>query len=143
MLNYSGILYRIWAVCGSLLIIGLLLVLLEKPWAKTFNIRNCKLGLLMIIMRLLLGGIYASRIAVPHVVSYTGEFVETHRNSRVAPPLPFTYEYVFWNGEGDRCVVYLDTFSKEHICPEGFQVGEMYEVFFDEFTNVIVRVDGS
>ena len=48
--------------------------------------------------------LYASRIVFPGVSSYTGEFIDSHRNSRVAPPLPVTNEYVFWNGEGKTSV---------------------------------------
>ena len=85
--------------------------------------------------------IYASRIVFPDVSSYTGEFIESHRNSRVAPPLPVTSEYVFWNGEGKRQVFYLDVFSKKEIFPSEFEVHQKYTIYYDEFTNVIIKVE--
>lgn len=95
----------------------------------------------MIAFAICLGLIYVSRVVFPDVSSYTGEFIETHRNSRVAPPLPFTDEYVFWNGEGKRQVFYLDIFSKKEIFPYEFVSDQKYTIYFDEFTNVITKVE--
>lgn len=141
MYNFSGVLYRIWGVCGIILLLGVVSILFEKPWAKNFKIQDCKLGLIMITFAICLGLVYASRILFPEVSSYTGEFIETHRNSRVAPPLPVTYEYVFWDGNGKRPKFYLDTFSKNEIYPFEFEKGQKYIVYFDEFTKVIVRIE--
>lgn len=141
MYNYSGILYRIFGVCGPILILGGICILLEKPWKSNVKIQDCKLGLIMIIFAFCLGLIYASRIVFPDVSSYTGEFIESHRNSRVAPPLPVTYEYVFWNGEGKKQVFYLDSFSKREIFPYEFVGNQKYIIYFDEFTNVITKVE--
>ena len=95
----------------------------------------------MIVFAVCLGLVYVSRIFFPDVSSYTGVFIETNRNSRVAPPLPVTYEYVFWDGEGKRQVFYLDIFSKEEIFPYEFASNQQYTIYFDEFTNVITRVE--
>lgn len=143
MYNYSGVLYRIWGVSGIILLLGLVLIIFEKPWAKNFKIQKCKLGLIVIAFAVCLGLVYLSRIVFPDVSSYTGEFIETHRNSRVAPPLPVTYEYVFWNGEGKKQVYYLDIFSKKKIIPYEFETGQQYTIWFDDFTNVIVRVEAT
>ena len=141
MYNFSGVFYRIWGVCGIILLIGVALLLLEKPWAENFNLKNCKIALVMITVAVCLGLVYGSRILFPNVASYTGEFVETHRNSRVAPPLPVTNEYIFWNGDGKRRVFYLDIFSKKEIFPLEFENGQEYTIYFEKFTKVIVKVD--
>lgn len=141
MYNFSGLLYRIWGVCGTILVLGVVCILLQKPWTKNFKILDCKLGLTMIVFAVCLGLVYVSRIFFPDVSSYTGVFIETNRNSRVAPPLPVTYEYVFWDGEGKRQVFYLDIFSKEEIFPYEFASNQQYTIYFDEFTNVITRVE--
>lgn len=141
MNNFSGVIYRIWGVCGIILLLGIGCILYKKPWAKDFKLQNCKLGLFAVTLSVCLGVVYASRVFSPHVSSYTGEFIESHRNSRVAPPLPVTFEYVFWNGEGLKPVFYLDTFSKKEIFPSDFEKGKEYTIFFDEFTSVIVRVE--
>ena len=141
MHDFSGVWYRIWGVCGIILILGVVLILFERPWAKNFGLKKCKLGLVIIAFAICLGLVYVSRIVFPDVSSYTGEFVESHRNSRVAPPFPLTNEYVFWSGEGERQVFYLDIFSKKEIYPHDFISERKYTIYFDEFTNVITRVE--
>lgn len=141
MFNFSGVFYRIWGVCGILLLVGILCILVERPWAKKVTLKDLSAGLLGIAFAICLGLVYASRILFPDVLSYTGEFIDTHRNSRVAPPLPFTREYVFWNGEGKKQVFYLDTFSKKEIFPCELEYGQQYTIYYDDFTNVIVRVE--
>lgn len=141
MYNFSGVLYRVWGVCGVILALGIVCILVEKPWEKNVKIQDCKLGLIISAVAICLGLIYVSRVVFPGVSSYTGEFIETQRNSRVAPPLPFTDEYVFWNGEGKRRVFYLDIFSKKEIFPYEFVSDQKYTIYFDEFTNVITKVE--
>jgi len=141
MFNFSGVWYRIWGVCGVILLLGFFCILFQRPWAKNVKLKDCKLGLFIIAFALCLGVIYVCRIVFPDVSSYTGEFVESHRNSRVAPPLPITYEYVFWNGEEKKQVFYLDAFSKKEIFPYEFVSNQKYTIYFDEFTNVIVKVE--
>lgn len=85
--------------------------------------------------------VYISRVVFPNVSSYAGEFVSTNRNSRVAPPLPLTSEYVFWNGEGKKQVFYLDALSKKEIIPYELETGKEYIIYFDDFTNVIVKIE--
>jgi hypothetical protein len=123
------------------LILGVVCILFNKPWAKSFKIQDCKLGVIIIAIAVCMGLVYASRIAFPDVSSYVGEFVDVHRNSRVAPPLPITYEYVFWDGEGEKKVFYLDVFSKREIFPDEFVNDQKYKIYYDEFTNVIIKVE--
>lgn len=141
MFNFSGVLYRIWGGCGVILVLGVACNLLNRPWAREVKIKDCKLGLIMIAAAIGLSLLYASRIVFPGVSSHTGEFIDSHRNSRVAPPLPVTNEYVFWNGEGKKQTFYLDIFSKKEIFPDDFVSDRKYTIYFDEFTNVIVQVE--
>lgn len=141
MYNFSGVFYRIWGVCGILLLVGILCILVERPWAKKVTLKDLSAGLLITVFAIGLGLVYASRIVFPDVLSYTGEFIDTHRTSTVAPPLPFTREYVFWNGEGKKQVFYLDTFSKKEIFPCELEYGQQYTIYYDDFTNVIVKVE--
>ena len=141
MYNFSGIIFRIWGVCGISLGLCLLCILVDKPWTKKFKIKKHIVELLGIAFVLGLGAVYLFRIVSPGISSFSGSFVSTNRNSRVAPPLPVTSQYVFENEDGYKKVVYLDVFSKKKIQPEGFDKGVEYTIYFDEFTNVIVRVE--
>ena len=141
MYNFSGIIYRIWGVCGIVLILGIVCILFKRPWEKNFKLKKCKLELGIIVFAICMSLVYISRVAFPNISSYTGEFVSTNRNSRVAPPLPLTSEYVFWNGEGKKQVFYLDTLSKKEIIPYELETGKEYIIYFDDFTNVIVKIE--
>lgn len=141
MYNFSGIVYRIGGVSGIMLLLGIICILLEKPWIKGFKFKSCMIGMLLVIAGIGSGVFFASRIVFPDVSSYTGEFIRSNRDSTVAPPLPLTNEYVFWNGEGKKQGFYLDVLSKKEIFPYDFEEGQEYMIYFDEVTNVIVRVD--
>lgn len=100
----------------GILVLGVACILLNRPWARKVKIKDCKLGLIMITAAIGLSLLYVSRIVFPGVSSYTGEFIDSHRNSRVAPPLPVTNEYVFWNGEGKN-ELFIWTFSQKRNIP--------------------------
>ena len=141
MYNFSGIVYRIWGVSGVMLLLGIVCILFEKPWTEQFRIKNCKVGIVLVVFAICSGSILASRIVFPQVSSYTGEFIRSNRNSRVAPPLPFTTEYVFESEDGQKKGFYLDTFSKKEIFTLELEKNQEYVVYFDKSTNVIVKIE--
>lgn len=141
MYNFSGIWFRIFGVCGSFFVLGIVLILFEKPWEVGFSLRKSKLGLISIAVSFCLGLFYLSCIVSPKISSYNGKFLNSHRAPREAPPLPVTDEYIFWNGEGKKHSFYLDIFSKKEIFPSEFQFGQEYTIYFDTNTYVIVKVD--
>lgn len=141
MYNFSGLLFRIWGVCGIIFLLGLFLLLCEKPWSATFTIKNCKFSLMLICVSLILCIFYISRIISPSISTYRGEFIKEQRNSRVAPPLPVTYEFVFNDGSKNNKVFYLDVFSKNDWLVYDFIEGQEYVVYYDTFTKVILRIE--
>ena len=141
MYDFSGIVFRIWGVCGIIFAVGVLCIVFGKPWEKGCRTKEFRTGVIVTIFALGLALLYLSRILFPNVLSHSGEYLESHRNSRTAPPLPVTYEYIFENdGEVNRRF-YLDVFSKKSICPDGFKEGCSYRVYYDSITNVIVGVE--
>ena len=141
MYCYNGIFYRIWSVCGVIFLLGALCILIEKPWKDTFRIQKCAIGIILLVFTLAFGLFYASRIIFPNILCYEGEYIEENRNSRVAPPLPLTYEYIF-SKEGEKNqVFYLDVISKKEIIPYGFSPEKEYRIYYDAFTQIIVKVE--
>ncbi len=141
MYCYDGIVYRILAVSGIMFLLGILCILFEKPWSDTFRMRNCIVGILLLVFSILSGIFYLTRIAFPHVLYYEGEYVEENRNSRAAPPLPLTYEYVSSNENGEKNqVFYLDVISCNKMIPSGFSSKQTYRIYYDEPTRVIVEI---
>lgn len=136
MINLYGLWYRVIAVGGSFLLIGLTLLGISfgaKELSK-------KTTFLVAVLALLYGvgcfGFYGYHIANPKQKEYQGIFKREYRDSRIAPPLPFTTAYVFMSGE----TFYLDTFSKKAVFLNDFEEGKKYEIIFEEATNIILYV---
>lgn len=64
----------------------------------------------------------------PTVVSYSGQFDDYYRDSRSAPPLPFTYRYRFSDGETTKSFC-IDQFSMKKIYSEELEYGEWYTIY--------------
>lgn len=150
MNNFSGIWYRMWAIAGTLLALSIVSMLFEKPWTKEFKIKKCKSELIGIAFAICLGLFYASRIAFPDISSYTGEFIDAHRESHnYSQYIPLLNDgYTFCNGEGKYEKLYLDARSKKKIFPydaqsgrNDLQKGRMYTVYFDNYTKIITRIE--
>lgn len=142
MYDFSGLTYRLWASSGLMLLITFILLLLEKPWVRGFKTKSILSTLFLVAFCIVWFSMDVYHVCAPDVSSYTGEFVEVYRTSRVSPPLPFTSKYAFWNGEGKKQVYYIDSFSKKDIFPEGgIEPGKKYTVYFEEATNIIVKIE--
>ena len=128
MYNYSGIWVRIWGVCGIILLLPIVSWLFHCPWKKKVRIQGMKTEIIAVIGVIVLTLYYLSRIVFPNVASYTGTFESSYRDSSVAPPLPVTYGYCFWNGEGKKPIFYLDIYSKRKIFPEEFKEAQEYTI---------------
>jgi hypothetical protein len=141
MYDFSGIVFRLWGVCGIMFLLGVTCLLLSKPWKTGYRFKDGKIGWMNIVCSIGLAIVLATRMLYPDVSTHTGAFLYSHRNSRVAPPLPFTEEYVFENpGERHKCF-YLDVFSKKKIFPQDFECGVVYTVYYDKLTRVIVKAE--
>lgn len=141
MYNFSGVLFRIWGVCSVILMLGIILIIFEKPWKKGFSFKNNALSIGMVIFALALMGLYVSRIIVPDVSVFQGTLVKIQNNTRIAPPLPVTEEYVFQNNSGIKRGFYLDLFSKRSIIPYELEIGTKYSVHYDSFSSIILKID--
>ena len=140
MYNYSGIVYRLWAVCGVFAIIGVLCILFAWIGTNKPDRRGVGIGTAMIILSLMMSIKYIGCLLNPEVESFTGTLYEITRDSTEAPPLPFTMEYSFFDENGNPHSFYLDTFSKKNMLSSDFVVGTEYEICYDTKTNIIVDV---
>ena len=140
-MNYSGIIYRIWAEAGVIMLIGIGCLLASGVRSKSFCKQCFWAGTLSVIYGLGTAVYYIAQLVSPDVSSLHGVFHEEYRNSRVAPPLPFTMEYSFYDENNDSRVFYLDVVSKKEIIPEGFLEDKKYIIYYEASTNIIVGVE--
>lgn len=135
---FDGIIYRIWAEAGVIVLIGIVLIVLSKAPKERCDIR---FGVFSILFGMGIALFLIGRIAFPSVEIDEGTYLYSERNSRAAPPLPFTDEYVFDFGRELKDSVYLDVFSRKKLFPEGFTEGELYQVTYDSVTHVILDAE--
>lgn len=142
MYDFQGIWYRIIA-CGCVFLILGIWILLGSHFGDSQRIEKKEFGtgclslgfsIIYIIGHLII-------LSHPEVLICTGIFIEEHRAPRTAPPLPLTWEYTFDTGEKKRYFD-LDTISKKQIFPEeGLELGEKYQIYYEKYTKIIVRID--
>ena len=140
-MNYSGIIYRIWAVAGAIILLGIGCLLVSGIRTKSFSKQCFLAGVLCVVYGLGTAVYYIAQLVSLDVASLHGVFYEEYRNSRVAPPLPFTMEYSFYDENNDSQVFYLDVLSKKEIIPEGFEEDKEYTIYYETSTNIIVGVE--
>ena len=144
MYDFSGLIFRIWGCYGFMILLGAICF----PWkifkGKKLEKRN-KQGLLAAALNWGLGLVFIAitiiSMAHPNVASYTGVYLSSRDDSRSAPPLPVTMIYVFRDDFGNRKGFDLDDFSKRKIYPAKFERGKRYTIYYDKFSEVIVRVE--
>lgn len=96
MYRLDGLLYRVFCVGGIILIVSVILLLLSKFWDKRrLNRSDLRIAIFGIVLSLIYCGAYVYKIINPDILAYQGYFEEAYRDSRVAPPIPATYAYVF------------------------------------------------
>ena len=101
----DGIRYRIFSTGCIVGIMGLFLAIVSVVHDKKYLAAS----FLSLAFSLIYVTSYLYVLMNPLIISFTGKFKESYRDSRIAPPLPVTRAYVFDIGEKTDKVVYLDT----------------------------------
>ena len=142
MYNYSGIVYRIWGMGGVICAVGIILLILSFLFkVDELRKRAFIVGVVFSILGLGLAFEYSSILRNPEIQMFEGSFLEEHSNSRVAPPLPLTWEYIFKDKDGASSTFYLDTFSLKDIVDESFVNNSLYRVYYESEYKIIVKVE--
>lgn len=142
MYNISGIVYRIFAFALVILLLGVIVICMGKFWNKEKRkIKDIILGSGIIAFSIFLIIFYTYKAFNPTVKYHEGYLTSEYRDSTVAPPLPFTYAYVFSTNTGDKPIFYLDSFSKNVIFADDFSQDIKYRIYYEEDTHIILRVD--
>lgn len=141
MFDVSGIIYRMIAVGGMMLLLALALLVLSAYVAAKHK-RGYRLwGVIILVLAVLYGSYFGYKALRPTVEIHEGYLEKEYRDSRVAPPLPFTHAYVFTNKGDDMPRFYLDTFSKKEIFGEELISGVLYRVYYEKDTRIILKVE--
>ncbi len=143
MYCFSGIWFRMVACGGFFLLGGIAVLLLSKFWNASLFIKK-KFYKGVVITLFAIGYIlyYVFLLVSPSISCVTGHFVESLRDSRVAPPWPVTWAYVFDTGDALKQEYYIDSFSKRKIFPtEVLNSNFVYRIYYEERTKIILRIE--
>ena len=142
MYNYSGITYRLWGECGIIALLGIVCLVIAFISSKPESLkRNSVIGIVALVTAVLSSLEYVSSIKNPDIQVFEGTYSEGYRDSRVAPPLPFTWKYRFVDTEGTNGNYYIDTFTKKEIFNEDLIKGERYRIYYEADTQIIVKIE--
>ena len=53
----------------------------------------------------------------------------------------FTWDYKFEDADGNTTYALLDSFTRKKMLPEGFVEGEEYRVYYEDNTDIIVKIE--
>ncbi len=140
-MDYTGIVYRLWGESGIFALLGIVCIFIGFVGRHKAEKQCCLAGVLLLLWAAFSAIDYASALHSPEIVSFCGTFDRSYRNSRVAPPLPLTMEYNFYDEEGACRCLYLDILSEKNIVPQGFTQEENYIIYYEADTNIIIMVE--
>ncbi len=148
MYCYDGLYYQLISPCLIFLVGTIWLFWVTRKTEEDSGEGEKKRVVLHIISALAIVVILFSIVKVgysiinPTITTYTGQFDTYYRDSRSAPPLPFTYHYRFKDGEKAQGYS-IDQFSIKKIYPDEFEYGKWYTIYSVEgvSSQVIVRIE--
>lgn len=134
MYNYSGIWYNIITRCGIILILGIICLLIQRPWQSPSPLKNLKYILLCLVVSVSFFLFYVSRIVNTDISMTNGVFEKSNRRNG------FEYRFTFSSLDEKKQNFLLDLFTYKELLPTGFEQGKTYEIYYDEATNIIVKI---
>ncbi len=142
MYDFSGWIFRLMTEGGKPLIFGIILIVLsffEKSQKLRRTTRSA--GYLGVAFALICSGYFVYCLANPVIKTHEGYFSSQYRDTSVVRYSGSTYGYAFTNGKDPKPVFYLDRESKKKIYDEEFDTETAYRVYYEDRTNIIVKVE--
>lgn len=138
MYNSGGIYYQMKSNAVLFVILGVVFLILSKCWnVDKRNINEMVIGLVCVVLAISSVIYYSIIINNPKILTHEGYYVSEQRvNTHI-----LKMEYCFSNGDEIKPVFYLDVLTKKEIYPEEFDSEQKYRIFYEEKTDIIVRVE--
>ena len=138
MYDLSGLYYQMKTNASVLGMVGLLFLICSRFWVREKrNVKELLIGILCCFLCICSLGYHFYVINDLKVSIHEGTYVEEHREN----PYLFRMEYCFSNDGGLKPLFYLDVFSKKDIYPNKFEKDVVYRIYYEEKTDVIVKVE--
>lgn len=138
MYNLGGIYYEMKSNTVLLALCGIVSLLLSRCWnLEKRNMKEMAIGIVCALLAIGSIAYYSYIIQNPKLSIHEGYFFSEHRVNRHILKM----EYSFTNEDGLKPVFYLDVFTKKEIFSEDFDSSQKYRIFYEEKTDMIVRVE--
>ena len=135
--DFSGLWYTIWTDAAVTFILGLIVLI-----GCIVGALPSKKWLLVAIVGMIIGFGYSAEYIIyinnPQIEMGEGILIAEHRRDLMAP---FTWEYTFEDSDGQRTSGYLDSFTRKKMLPERFIKGEKYRIYYEDQSNIIVKIE--
>lgn len=138
MYNFGGIYYEMKSEAIVYMVSGIVFLILSRFWnMDKRNIKEAILGCICIVLTICSIIYYVHIINNPIISTHEGYFVSEYRvNKHILKK-----EYCFSNGNERKPVFYLDVLTKKKIYPEDFNSNQKYRIFYEEKSNVIIKIE--
>lgn len=123
---------------GIYIIVMIIFLISSEFWHKKKR-KTKYLVMSLVCILLTIGTImyYSYVIKYPNIAIHEGFFIEERRERNSVT----RWEYVFSNDGGLKPIFSLDIASKKNIYPEDFGTKNKYRIYFEQRTNIIVKVE--
>lgn len=138
MYNLGGIYYQMKSNAILFLVLGIVFLILSRCWnMDKRNMKEMIIGLVCIALAIGSVIYYSVIINNPKISTHEGYYVSEQRvNTHI-----LKMEYCFSNGDEIKPVFYLDVLTKKEIYPEEFDSNQKYRIFYEEESDMIVKVE--
>ena len=138
MYNLGGIYYQMKSNVMLFIVVGVVFLILSKCWnADKRSMKEMIIGLACIVLAIVSVIYYSFIINNPKISVHEGYYVSENRaNTHI-----LKMEYCFTNGEDIKPIFYLDVLTKKEIYPDDFSTKQKYRIFYEEESDMIVKVE--
>ena len=134
--DFSGIWWHVWsAVVIALRAIGVVLLCRLNGLMKGWEV------IVTAVFAIILIGFACEdvrHIRNPEIEMVEGVLVKEYSRRRRGP---FTWEYIVEDSIGRKTSCFLDSFTCKKMLPEGFFKGDRYRVYYEDNTDIIVKIE--
>lgn len=138
MYNFDGIYFVMKSRCTIFAIIGVVSLVGSLFWNPSKRDKKILItGIACCFIAISFWGYYKQILRQPQILFHEGYILSENRAWRSI----LGEKYTFTNINGSKPIFYLDFSSKKEICPGGFIENQMYRIYYEKESKIIVKVD--
>lgn len=138
MYNFDGIYFQMKSSGILFLVLGIISLLLSRCWNRDKkDTKEMLMGLVCVVLASGSVIYHLNIISNPKILTYEGYYISENRFYKHL----LKREYCFSNRDNLKLIFYLDVLTKKEIYPDDFSTGQKYRIFYEEESDIIVKVE--